>query len=55
MIPASTLSRALDLPPDIPGVGRLCQELLAEITGKPITCQTPAPVRMLGGRYRRAA
>lgn len=55
MTKSQAIARVLAMPPDVPGVGRLCQELLAEITGKPILYATPAPVRMLGGHYRRAA
>lgn len=39
---------ALNGYPDIPGVGRLCQELLSEITGQPITTATPEPVQLEG-------
>lgn len=40
------LRRALTLPPDIPGVGRLCQELLADITGRRVTVPV-APIEKL--------
>lgn len=36
--------RALDAPVDSHGAGRLCQELLSEVTGLPITYQAPEPI-----------
>lgn len=60
MTPAHTLAltAALRLPPDVPGVGRLCQELLAELTGLPIAVPVAEPVRfantwMIGRRNIR--
>lgn len=40
-----TIRSALSMHPDRPGVGRLCQELLAEVTGLEITASVEASVR----------
>jgi len=40
------LRAALAMHPDRPGVGRPCQELLAEITGEPITAPTYPQVQL---------
>lgn len=37
---------ALSMHPDRIGVGRLCQELLAEVTGKAVGCRAEKPVRI---------
>lgn len=47
------IQRALDMHPDLPGVGRLCQELLADLTGMPVTCKSPPPERRLGRSWWR--
>lgn len=38
---SAAITRALTLHPDVPGAGRLCQELLADVTGQPITRESP--------------
>lgn len=46
----AAISRALSLHPDVPGAGRLCQELLADLTGQPLTREAAAPsLKMKGG------
>lgn len=48
-------TRALAMHPDVIGVGRLCQELLASLTGLPITAPRPnvCPLRVRGGGWQR--
>lgn len=48
---------ALSMHPDRIGVGRLCQELLAEVTGKAVGCRAEKPVRINDqrGKKRRVA
>lgn len=48
------LAFALSRSPDVPGVGRLCQELLAETVGREVEVETVEPIR-LDGRTRDPA
>lgn len=41
---SEAITAALSMDPSRPGVGRLCQELLAEVTGCPITHRAPASI-----------
>lgn len=40
------IQRALTLDPAVPGAGRLCQELLSELTGLAITREIPPAMRL---------
>lgn len=44
---------ALSKHPDRIGVGRLCQELLAEVSGRVIGCRAEKPVKIKGARRPR--
>lgn len=41
---------ALSRRPESIGVARLCQELLAEVAGKPVTARTPVVVKVCSRR-----
>lgn len=49
MNPTDAIPRALAMEPGKPGVARLCQELLADMTGLAIVAEPPAPLMWLPG------
>lgn len=53
MNPTDAIPRALAMEPGKPGVARLCQELLADMTGLAIVAEPPEEMRrprVVGGR-----
>jgi hypothetical protein len=54
MSPDQAISRVLAMEPDKPGVARLCQELLADVTGQAIVAEPAPPLMRLSGAMQVA-